>query len=43
VPFPPPIFHKLKLAAEKKGVALSEMVRQCVRIALAGGPDVAPE
>jgi hypothetical protein len=40
--FPPDPFKKLKLAAEKKGVSLSEMVRQGVEIAL-GGPEVAPE
>ena len=36
VPFPQPLFEKLKLAADKKGVALAEMVRQCVDIALNG-------
>lgn len=30
VTFTPPVFHKLKLAADKNGVSLSEMVRQCV-------------
>ena len=34
VAFTPPTFHKLKLAADKNGVSLSEMVRQCVDIAL---------
>ena len=34
VAFNPPTFHKLKLAADKNGVSLSEMVRQCVDIAL---------
>ena len=34
VTFTPPTFHKLKLAADKNGVSLSEMVRQCVDIAL---------
>ena len=36
VSFTPPIFHKLELAAGKNGVSLSEMVRQCVNIALDG-------
>ena len=36
VTFPQPLFDKLQLAAEKKGVAASEMVRQCVDIALNG-------
>ena len=30
VTFTPPTFHRLKLAADKNGVSLSEMVRQCV-------------
>jgi hypothetical protein len=34
--FPQHLYDKLKLAAEKKGVAASEMVRQCVDIALNG-------
>jgi hypothetical protein len=34
VTFAPPAIIKLKLAADKNGVALSEMVRQCVDIAL---------
>ena len=37
VTFPPRTFHKLKLAADKNGVSLSEMVRQCVDIALHQG------
>src|SRR5260370_31652140 len=36
VSFTPPIFRKLELAAGKNGVSLSEMVRQCVNIALDG-------
>jgi hypothetical protein len=36
LPFPPPLFDKLKFAADKNGVALAEMVRQCVDIALNG-------
>jgi len=38
VAFTPATFHKLKLAADKKGMSLSEMVRQCVDIALSGQP-----
>ena len=34
VAFTPPVFRKLKLAADQNGVSLSEMVRQCVDIAL---------
>jgi hypothetical protein len=34
VVFTPPTFHKLKLAADLNGISLSEMVRQCVDIAL---------
>jgi hypothetical protein len=34
--FPQHLYDRLKLAAEKKGVAASEMVRQCVDIALNG-------
>ena len=33
---PPRLFDKLKLAADEKRLALSEMVRQCVDIALNG-------
>jgi hypothetical protein len=40
VPLPQHLYDKLKLAAEKKGVAVSEMARQCVASAL-GGPGVA--
>ena len=36
VAFPSPIFDKLKLAADKNGVSLSEMVRQCVDTAFSG-------
>jgi hypothetical protein len=34
VAFTPPTFRKLKLAADQNGVSLSEMVRQCVDMAL---------
>ena len=36
VAFTKPLFDKLKLAADEKRLALSEMVRQCVDIALNG-------
>ena len=36
VAFTPPIFRKLKLAADKNGVSLSEMVRQAVEAYLNG-------
>ena len=39
VAFTPPTFHKLKLAADKNNVSLSEMVRQCVDIALNPKPE----
>jgi predicted HicB family RNase H-like nuclease len=38
VAFPTDAFAKLKSAADKQGVSLSEMVRQCVDIVL-GGPE----
>ena len=34
VAFTPPTFRKLKLAADKNGLSMSEMVRQCVSKAL---------
>lgn len=34
VAFTPSAYHKLKLGAMKNGVSMSEMVRQCVDIAL---------
>ena len=34
VTFTPPTFRRLKLAADRNGVSLSEMVRQCVDRAL---------
>jgi hypothetical protein len=34
VAFTPPDYHALKLAAMKNHYSMSEMVRQCVRIAL---------
>lgn len=34
VTFPPPAFRKLALAADWNKVSVSEMVRQCVNIAL---------
>ena len=36
VTFASPVANKLQLAADKNGVSLSEMVRQCVDIALSG-------